>query len=1004
MKLFKYLISHFLFCLTLTIPSTGKEIPNRQQVNNSLKVKLLDDQNAINVEQSMEYINNSGDTLHEIYIHLWANAFKNNKSQFARQLIRSGNYDFHFASEDKRGGYTFITFEAYGRKLGWGNYQNNEDIAILYLDKPALPSDTLLININYSLVFPHAGFSRPGQHEGAFYATQWYPKPAVYDRNGWNPIPYLHRGEFYSEFGDYEVSITLPSDYIVASSGILQNEDEIDFLNQLAYQTALENTDLYDVTKNSVPPSEQIKTLHFRQTNIHDFAWFADRKFRVLIDSTLLKNGQSIKLYSFFTHDAHHWIKANQHMGETLQYMSDKLGPYPWEQCTAVQGIHSGGANMEYPAITIIDKRNSARAFEEVIVHEVIHNWFYGILASNERKEPWIDEGFTTYYENRFFDEKYPGRQLLGSFSHSKPANFFRLSHLNFESIPYLYYMLKAAQHLDQPAGATTEELSEMNYYIMAYYKSAMLIKYLEEYLGTEKFDNTIKEFYMLWKFNHPSSVDIQSFFESNTSTDWFFKELINTNKKADIRLDKIEEVENGYLISLSNRGQISFPFPISALKDGTESEMIWFEKFDNKTGVFFPGKDYDTFSIDHHGLIPEINRSNNSIRTSGLLRKQSLPELQFLASIDDPHKPRIYWIPVIGYNANDGFMPGLAFYNYVFPVARNDFFFMPFYSTGRDDASGTAWYYRDFYPTTKTIHSVRAGSKIKRYGLMPGNNSRGYYQLKSSLKATLTPSLSGKRTETSFQFTNYMIWRDSYVYTGGISRPIVENYYANSLDFSHFNESTFNPYKLDVEVLQADQMLRTSLTAKASFPLNANKKGLHLRFFAGTFLMEPSDPTAPDFRFSLQGASSTRDPLYEQTFLGTNKPAGSFFGNQITETYGNFRFPTPLGLTWKWLTALNITYDLPLLPLRVFMDTGTYSGASKDIIGTKVFPYVAGLQASFFRDAIQVNIPLIVSDDIKKIAELNKLSDFYQRITFMIRFEKINPLQMRRKLHLLLN
>jgi hypothetical protein len=1006
MKYYRYLIGLILCCVYYPYHATCSHPPFRQQVNHSIKATLLDPLKSINVEQTIEYINHSPDTLNEIYMHLWANAFKNNKTRFAKQQIDGGNYDFHFADSNELGGYSFINFEVDGRKLSWSNHNNNDDIAILYLASPLLPTDTLMIEIRYNLVFPDARFSRPGHHNGAFYATQWYPKPAVYDRNGWNPFPYLHFGEFYSEFGNYDVSITVPADYVVASSGILQNTEEIEFLKQLSLQTSQEGAGAVDVTEKHHKPTDQLKTLDFKQSNIHDFAWFADRNFRVLIDSTQPINGKPIQLYSFFTHDAHHWFQANKIMAETLHYMSEKAGPYPWSQCTAVQGVYSGGANMEYPAITMIDKKNSTNAFESVIVHEVIHNWFYGVIASNERKEPWIDEGFTTYYENRFFREKNQSHPLFGSFSQTGIAEFFQVSHLTDESMPYYSYMLKAAQHLDQPVGSHSEELSEINYFAMAYLKPAMLIRYLEEYLGQDKFDSIIQSFYTQWQFNHPSTTDIREFFENHTSSDlsWFFDDWIATNKKADFKINSIKDVENGYLISLSNRGRISSPVPVSAVKNGVAVKSIWVEPFKNKTELFFPGSGYDIFRIDHDGLIPEINRRNNTIKTAGWPKKEWLPELQFLAGIDDPHKRRMYWVPIPGYNANDGFMAGLAFYNYVFPVAQNDFFLMPLYSTKRDDLSGTAWYYRDFYPTGNAIHSLRAGTRIKRYGIGSGNNNPAYNQLKTSLRATLTPALSSRKTETYIKFSNFMIWQDNYVFENGTAKPVSENYYANRLDLSHHNQSVVNPYRLDLELLQANQMIRTSFTAKISFPLNANKKGLHLRFFAGTFLLKPDNPSAPDFRFSLQGMTSARDPLHDHIFLGANRGAGTFWGNQMTETYGNFRYPTPLGLTWEWLTALNVTYDLPVIPLRVFMDTGTYSGASKDIIGTQKFPYVAGVQATLFNDVVQVNFPVFVSDDIKKIAELNKLSEYYQRITFMIRFDKINPLHLRRKMHLLIN
>jgi hypothetical protein len=176
------------------------------------------------------------------------------------------------------------------------------------------------------------------------------------------------------------------------------------------------------------------------------------------------------------------------------------------------------------------------------------------------------------------------------------------------------------------------------------------------------------------------------------------------------------------------------------------------------------------------------------------------------------------------------------------------------------------------------------------------------------------------------------------------------------------------------------------------------------VRFFAGYFFVRPQNTSGPDFRLSLQGINPSRAVIYDNTILGLNQTPGTFAGNQTFESHGDFKFPTPLGLTWNWLTAINLAYDIPLLPLRVYYDTGTYHRASKDIIGTKQFPWVGGLQIVLFKDIININLPLFTSDDINRIAELNKLGNYINRITYSVKFDRIDPLKARRRLHLLLN
>ncbi len=995
------ILSSLLFLLLL---NTGFAT-FQQKVDMVIKAELIDSIQTLQATQTIKYFNNSNDTLKEIIIHLWANAYKDINSAFARQLIESGNYDFHFADETQRGGYKEIYFTQSGKILFWESWQNHSDIAVLHLAKPLEPSNSTTINIDFTLIFPDARFSRFGHADGAYYATQWYPKPAVYSSQGWHSMPYLHRGEFFSEFGNVELFLTLPDKYVVASTGILQTASEIKFIQQLSENTR-EN-----ILRN-ISPEMQInqyssakKTLHFTQENVHDFTWVADKEYKVLADTVTLPDGEKLNIYSYFTQQDTLWKNVNNYLSEITLYMWHRVGPYPWGQISAAQGIKSGGANMEYPGITIIGEKNNDMELERVIVHEAIHNWFYGILASNERDEPWIDEGFTTYYENRFFEEKYKNQKLAGNFANSTIASFFNISEIPYSQLFHFMYLLKASQNLDQAPATKSVEFSEINYFAMAYFKSAMAIKMLEEYLGVDNFDSAIGQLFQHWQFAHPKAEDIQSIFEdhSNKNLDWFFSDLIGSNKKADFTISSVKETDSGYYLTLRNKGRAILPLSISGFNRENEQKKIWIEGFSKKKEIFFEGTNYDLFTIDHDNIIPEIRRQNNYFKTEGVFRKRNYPKFQFLGNITNPQQSRIFWVPVPAYNINDGLLTGFALYNYVFPAVKNDLFIMPLYSTHRDALAGTAWFYHEYYPENTFIHSLRGGATFKSFGLSKGRLSRAYTQLNSSIKATLSPSLSDKRKETFFEFSTFWINRDQLSYVEESAFLKKENYYFNQLRFEHSNQSVFNPYQIRIDLLQANKLLKTKVEVSIFHPIWEAEKGFRARLFTGKFFLTPDNPSGPDFRFSLQGNTSSRAISYDQIYLGYNQPPGTLAGNQIFENQGAFKYPTPLGLNWNWLTALNLILDIPKLPLRVFLDTGTYHNASRAIINTSQFPYVAGIQASLFNNIVLINFPVKTSGDIKRIAGLNKLSDYHQKITFYINFDKINPLNARRNLHLLL-
>lgn len=995
-------ISFLLIVLFSSTSLAGRYF--QQETNITIHATLDDQSNSINASLSIDYINHSPDTLFEILMHLWANAYLDNETALARQFIRQGNYDFHFASPRERGFYSNLNFNIDGKELIWGAWNNHLDIAVLYLENPLLPGDTIRINTPFTLQLPHARFSRLGHHNQSYYITQWYPKPAVYDPNGWNPMPYLHTGEFYSEFGNIEVFLTLPENYRVASSGILHTSSEIAFIDSIAVQTRNKTPEqLADALPSPPSSSNKNKTLHFSQSKVHDFAWFADKQFHILKDSIAISAENVVTTYAFFTHQAEFWLEANRYLKESIFYMSGMLGPYPWQQMTAVQGIHSEGANMEYPAITLIGRQDRKRDLETVIVHETIHNWFYGILATNERQEPWLDEGFTTYYEQRFFRSKYPDEMLLGNLSATLLADFFGLAHTRKEQDSWLMYQLKAARRLDQAINTPAEDFTLLNYYIMAYHKSAMAIRYLEYYLGRQAFDHIMRNFYSIWQFKHPTASDLQQVFEDYAQKDlsWFFKHLIQSAGIIEFAITGAHLQDDGYAVRLSNKGDFFVPFTFSAIHKDGRNETLWIDKpFAKDTTIFIAGNNIQKFIIDYRELLPEICRNRNTFRPGRILNRP--PELQFLGSLKNPEVRQIFWTPVMGYNHNDGFLPGLALYNFFFPPSDTEWLLMPLYSIRKDNMKGQAWLYHNWFSSSPSLHSIRVGSHIKKYATAPGSSAMAFTRLETSIAAILQAPLSSRRINTEVKARHVYLERDQVVFEMGDAVLRKHNFHFTELMFAHDNESGFYPYSFDIRLQNIEDMLRTSFTAKLFTPYNARKDGLSLRFFAGAFLSKPGDTPATDMRFRLQGTSPTRDFAYDHIFVGRNQPPGTLWGHQLYETDGAFKFPTPLGQTWHWLTSVNLKLDIPRTPLRIFLDVATYHDAANQIIGSEQFPYVAGIQAAFFKDFLQVNFPILISDDLQRTAELNNISAFSEQITFTLRLDQANPFHFLKNLNLL--
>ncbi|MBK5271805.1 MAG: M1 family metallopeptidase, partial [Bacteroidia bacterium] len=319
----------------------------------------------------------------------------------------------------------------------------------------------------------------------------------VYDSEGWHPMPYLDQGEFYSEFGSFDVTISVPKNYVVAATGELQNEEEKQWLKTrvgfnwepIKLKQKMKGGGFKTTVQLFPESSRQSKTLEFKQSNVHDFAWFADKRFIVNHDTCRLASGKLIDVFAYYTpQEKEKWQHSIKFSKDAIHHYSDLVGDYPYNTVSVLQGPESYGGGMEYPTITVISPGEQIKGLDNTMAHEIGHNWFYGILATNERAHPWMDEGINTFYDDKYYVRKYG----------------------NLQQDDQIYFQTRAVQKIDQPISTTSEKFSERNYNLVAYYKAAEWMRWLESKLGTEVFNKAMHDYYTRWKFKHPQPEDFQ--------------------------------------------------------------------------------------------------------------------------------------------------------------------------------------------------------------------------------------------------------------------------------------------------------------------------------------------------------------------------------------------------------------------------------------------------------------------------------------------------------------
>ncbi len=971
----------------------------QQEVNSKINATLNDTNHTLSAHIQIEYINNSPDNLNEIYIHLWPNAYRNNQTALGEQLMNLGETDFYFADEKQRGFIDSLDFKVNGEKARWHLDQNHIDIAKIILSAPLAPGDQITISTPFFVKIPVGTFSRLGHIGQSYQMTQWYPKPAVYDNKGWHQMPYLHMGEFYSEFGSFEVSITLPENYVVGATGdLINNHQERMWLDKKVEETQQIEKFPQD---NSFPPSSPIyKTLTFFQKDVHDFAWFADKRYHVLRgDVELPKNNKKVELWAMFTNaEAHLWKNSIEYLKDATLFYSNKLGDYPYNHVTAVDGSISAGAGMEYPNITVIGTSGNAFTLENVIVHEVGHNWFYGILGSNERIHPWMDEGINSFYELLYFRKKYPQAGIAGISNDSKLAKTFGLDEFSHKTQYELAYLINARRNLDQPIELPAAEYTMLNYGAIVYSKSAIVFDYLRAYLGDELFDKAMHDYYETWKFKHPYPEDLKNAFEESVQQKmpWFFHDIINTTGKINYKLKNLKQVScnesqkgSCYEVEIVNKGDIASPVSISAVSKDSVLANYWFEGFSGTKTFNINLPVSERIIIDAEKFIPEINRRNGFSRTSGLLKKANPLQFQLLGGIEHPVKKQIFFTPILGWNNYNKLMVGMAFYNNVIPQKKFEYVIAPMFSFGTKREAGIVNLNYNIYPDKGIFEHIRIGLNGEKFAISSFPNVNHYNKIQPAVHFHFKEKdpLSSKsrlltlRSVNIFEDYNFPQYSSEGKYQYMAQGQMY--YYVNEANFRFADSRALNPYNYSAFIQQGQGFLRANFEANYRFSYKQTKKGVDIRFFAGQFLYNDN----ADNRFNFGMAGNT-DYMYDHVFLGRNDASG-IFSKQFPLNDGGFKNYTTLAFSDDWLSSINIKAALPArIPLSLYADFGLTSYAGDSNIN---YAWNTGVALIVVRDIFEIYFPVAMS------SELNQLS-YFQKVRFMLNLHQLNPFNFVRK------
>ncbi len=883
----------------------------QQKTDYKITVSLNDVDNSITGFEQIDYYNNSPDTLNFIWIHLWPNAYKNDRTAFSDQLLENGRTDFYFSPENKKGYINRLSFKTDNVNAITEDHPQHQDIVKLLLAQPLAPGKMVKIETPFHVKLPY-NFSRGGHVEQSYQLTQWYPKPAVYDKTGWHEMPYLDQGEFYSEFGNFDVEITVPQNYIVAATGNLKNEEEKEWLIQQSNKQP-EKTPAKKDTKTSakvvvkpvVPASSSTtKTLYFTQNNVHDFAWFADKTFLVKLDTVALSSGKIVNVAAYvLPANAALWTNSIAYIKKSITSKSKWLGEYPYDVVSVVDNASPTGGGMEYPTITLLNAGGSEKGLESVINHEIGHNWFYGILATNERTYPWMDEGMNSYYDKRYDAEESITEQKVNE----KESSFSKKRIPKYPEELLLHTIVK--YNKDQPINTHSADFNYLNYGLVAYGKTALWLQKMESLLGRETFDKVMKAYYEKWKFKHPYPED--------------FKQTA-------------EEISGKSLTDL---------FSQLAVKGPLEKPVKKQVKFTS----FFNLKETDKYN--YISILPAVGFNYyDKLMFGGIVHNYNVP----------PNNFQFFAAPL--YATGTKKINGLARVEYSwFPTSKGDRLTLSvggakFTGGSFKDSTGNEnpLQFSKITPSIKYIFANKnAKSTVKKFVQFKSfiiNETSIFFSRDNINNIDLIAYPTEQRYVNQFQFS-IENRRALYPYNGvfqaeqgdGFVRlNITGNYFFNYAEKGGLNVRLF-----------AGKFI---YTGDKSFTNQFKTSRYHLN------LTGPKGDEDYNYNNYFVGRNEFEGFASQQIMNrdGFFKVRTDLLSSKI-------------GRTDDWLGAINLTTSIPKninplevlpfkLPLKLFADFGTYAEAWKKNSETGRFLYDAGVQLSLFKNVLNVYFPLVYS------------------------------------------
>lgn len=877
---------------------------------NKIQIKAVLDatKETLKIQQEIIFYNTSDTVLNKIYLHNWANSYRDRKTPLSKRLIKDFKKDLYFAKEKELGSSIIISLSVNFETATFNELKEQPDIIEILLDKPLLPKKEVKIAATYIVKIPNARFTKYGKTKNGYHLRYWYLTPAIY-KNGWQLMSNLNLDDLYEKNSNFKIEIDLPKEYVLES-------------NLYQYKNHKETKkNYYLVGKNK---TDIILSIN-KEAKLKSY-----KTDRINVYSDIVPNDLNKKISTSILNRELHFIEKYLGKYPHLEIYIDKVT----QSKNPIYGLN------QLP--DFISPFSENFKWDITMFKALTKKYLENTILINKRKDYWIIDAIQNYLMIEYIETYYPEIKLLGKASKIWPLKTFNFSKLKFNDKYPFVYQFTARKFLDQALNTSADSLSNFNRKIISKYKAGLGFRFLKGYLGDSILNNTIKEFYQKNNLKITDSNQFQKLLASKTTKklDWFFNDYIKTNKKIDHTITTVLSEKDSFAVTVKNKRNSTTPVAIYALKEDEIIQKKWVSNIDSTKVIKFKKGNYDTFVLNYENLYPELNTLNNWKKIDKKILNKPL-KLSFLKDVSSPKYNQLFYQPNIDYNFYNGLILGLQIHNKPFIKRNFDFNIAPYYATKSNTVIGQfAVNYNQFFEKTKIYKTT--------YGLVGGTSD---YAPNLSYKS-LTPYVNvifkrkSLRDATSEFLTAKLIHIDKEV-APNILKTERDNYSILSLSYNYSNPDIIKEFRYKISTEFAKNFSKAALDLRFR-SLTSTDTQLDFRFFAGVFF---NNNTTDDY-FSF-GLDRSNDYLFELNYLGRSESTG-FFSQQFVITEGGFKSILPVRFANQFMASNNSSIGLWKW-VEFYNDVAFLKNKNSPIY----FAYENGIRFNFVHEIFEIYFPL---------------------------------------------